>query len=901
MTPVPMRELLGKLRDWLRRDQLDAELSEELRFHRQRLERDALAAGAAIDDARRLAAHRIGNDAAVRESTRDEWSVMSLDQLQQDLRQAVRGLARAPGFTATVIITLALGIGANAAMFGVVDRLMFRPLAYLRDPGSVRGLYWQTQDRGKTRTAGSMYYTSYVNMQKLSTSFSQLAGYADFNVAVGDGKSARERRITTVSASFFPFFDAQPALGRFFRPDEDVVPRGADVAVLSYAFWQSEFGGRDVRGERLQIGDFRATIIGVAPRGFNGVNDGSPPAAFVPITTFAGSQPTNDAKTYYTRYQWGWMSVLVRLKPGVTIARAEADATQAFRQMWVDASADDPGNPPVEVARPRVVVSAVRPGAGPSPALTARTALWVSGVAMIVLLIAAANVGNLFLARALRRHRETAVRLALGVSRARLVRQWVTESLLVALVGGTAALLVAQWAGAAIRGILMPAANDSETVFTDWRTIGVTLTLTILTGTVVGMIPALMAGRGDLAGAFRGGARGGHAHGGRLRASLLIVQATLSVALLVGAALFVRSLSAVEALPMGYNADPVLFVRRVIRGNEFTDSTQLALRRTLLVAAQSLPNVESAAWVSSAPFLSTSTKDLFVEGIDSVGRLGSFSYQATTSEYFRTMQTRIIRGRPFTKDDGAGSASVAVISESMARALWPTQDAIGRCFRMAKPTAPCVTVVGVAEDMVQRAITGTERFHYYIPSDQYAGSWGNGLLLRMRGDPALAVEGVRAALQRVIPGTSYVTVRPLREVVSNARVSWRMGATLFVAFGILALVVAAVGLYGVIGYNVAQRMHELGVRIALGAQRNDIVRLVVAQSVAFALAGVALGLMVVWVSSRWMQPLLFHQSARDPLVYGAVGLGMLVVAVAAATVPALRAARADPNTALRLE
>jgi predicted permease len=829
------------------------------------------------------------------------WSIPSLEHFLQDVRYAVRGLRRSPGFAATVITTLGLGIGANAAMFNVVDRLMFRPLAYLRDPSTVHRVYFQWKDHDANITGMSTYYARYLDLARWTTSFSQLTVFSERDVAVGDGEASRERRIGAVSASFFTFFDARPTLGRFFVADEDVIPRGADVAVLSHAFWQSDFGSRDVRGEQLRVGDIRATIIGVAPPGFNGVNDANPPVVYVPITTYAASTGTTDSRTYVSRYQWGWVHVIVRRKPGVTRELAERDASQAFRRSYQAGRADDPGYPAVESAQPHVAISSVRPGAGPDPALEARTALWVSVVAAIVLIIACANVANLFLARALRRQRETAVRLALGVSRSRLVMQSVMASLVLSLLGAGTALLVAQWAGAAIRQMLVATNARSVPVFADWRTLVVTIGVAIATGTLVGLVPPLASGRGDLARALRGGARGGVSDGARLRTSLLVVQATLSVVLLIGAALFVKSLDAVKRMPMGYDAEHVLLVNRVIARSAFNDTTQRALRGALMSEAQSLPSVESAAWVSSAPFVSTSNTTLFVAGIDSVARLGTFTYQATTPEYFRVMGTRILRGRGLEAADRAPAPNVAVVSESMAKVLWPGKDAIGECFRMRSDTVPCTTVVGIAEDMVQRDIGGSQRFHYYLSIDQYTRNWGNGMVLRLRGDPVLEAENVRKALQRVMPGTSYLTVQPLREIVYNAQRSWRLGATMFAAFGVLALVVAAVGLYGVIGYNVEQRSHELGVRVALGAQRPDILRLVVGQSVRFAIVGVSLGMLVAVWASHWIQPLLFRQSATDGVTYGAVAGTMLVVALAASALPAIRASGADPNAALRSE
>jgi predicted permease len=786
-------------------------------------------------------------------------------------------------------------------MFDVVDRLMFRPLSYLRDPGSVRRIYWQLDTRGTTRTTQTTYYTRYLDLRRWTHSFSQLAAFSERNLAVGDGELARERRVGAVSASFFEFFNARPALGRFFTADEDVTPRGADVAVLSYALWQSEFGGRDVRGEVLRVGDIRATIIGVAPAGFDGVNDANPPVVYVPITTYAASGGNDDAKRYYTHYEWGWVNVMVRLVPGVSVDVAESDATQAFRRSYLASAALDPTSPPIESARPHVAVSAVRPGAGPQPALEARTALWVSVVAAIVLVIACANVANLFLARSLRRRRETVVRLALGVSRGRLVMQAMTESLVLSLLGAAAALLIAQWAGAAIRTLLVTPIGPSPSVFMDSRTVGLTIVLAATAGVLVGFITAISSGRGDLSQTLRGGVRGGVAERARLRAGLLVTQAALSVVLLIGAALFVRSLQTVKSMRIGYDADRVLLVNRVIQRDALNDSTQRLLRTRLLETARALPDVESAAWVSSAPFVSTSSTRLYVAGIDSVDALGSFSYQATTADYFRTMGTRILRGRPLLADDRAGAPNVAVVSESMARTLWPGQDALGKCFRMREVTAPCLTVVGIAEDMVQRDLAGTQQLHYYVSIDQYTRTWGNGLVLRVRGDPAAKAESIRKALQRVMPGTSYVIAQPLAGIVADAQRSWRLGATMFVAFGFLALAVAAIGLYGVINYNVTQRMHELGVRVALGAQQADVVRMVTSQGVRLALVGAAAGAALALASGRWLQPLLFRQSATDPWIFGGVSAVMVVVALMASLIPAIRASRADPITALRTE
>jgi putative ABC transport system permease protein len=824
-----------------------------------------------------------------------------LDELTHDVRFAFRTLRKSRGFAATVILTLALGIGANAAMFGVVDRLMFRPYAYLRDPSTVHRVYLRATYRGTTSTSWHTEYARYLDLKRWSRSFDEWSGFATRPMAVGVGDASRERQVAAVNATFFRFFDAPPALGRYFVAAEDTTPRGADVAVLGYGFWKSEFGGRNVLGEVLQVGNIPATIVGVAPEGFAGVDDANPPVVYIPITTYAGSQPTERTNPkYYTRYNWGWLEMMVRRKPGVTVEQASRDLSQAYVRSWNAEREIEPTTTPVEIAKPNAIAGAMKLGAGPDPSLEARTALWVTGVAAIVLLIACANVANLFLARALRRQREIAVRLALGVSRRRLMMQTLTESLVLSLIGSAAGLLVAQWGGLAIRRLLISSEGASLDVVTDWRTLGVAVGAAMVAGLLTGLAPALLSGRGDLARALKAGPREGTYHRSRTRVTLLVLQGALSVVLLVGAGLFVRSLGNVKAMRMGYDAEPLLLVTRNMRGMDLSDSARAQLGRTLLATAQEIPGVESATWVSSVPFWSTSSTGLYVTGIDSVRKLGRFTYQTATTDYFTTMGTRILRGRGFTEADRANAPKISVVSESMAKVLWPGKDALGQCMRVRADTMPCTTVVGIAEDMVQGDLTSDKKYQYYLPLEQASPS-GGFVMLRMRGDPAAQQEAVRKAMQRVMPGQSYVTTKPFIEIVDEQRRSWQLGATMFVAFGVLALVVAAVGLYGVIGYNVTQRMHELGVRVALGAQARDILGLVVGQGVRFALAGVALGTLLAYAASRWLEPLLFRQSARDPVVYTAVGTVLVLVALAASGAPAVRASRADPNSALRSE
>jgi putative ABC transport system permease protein len=889
-----MREWLTRLIDWFRRDKLEAELRDEIRFHHSALERDAHETDPV--SARR----RLGNTTRAIEDSRERWSIPWLDQLQQDVRYAVRSLRRSPGFSLGVIATLALGIGANAAMFGVVDRLMYRPYPMLRDPSTVHRVYLRYMERDAVRTTFSFEYARYLDFQKWTNSFSEFAAFAPMRRAVGSSQATRERGIAAVSASFFDFFNARPVLGRFFTRDEDVTPRGAPVVVLTHSFWQSEFGGRDVIGKPLLIDRLTYTIIGVAPPGFEGVNEGPPRSAFIPITTYAGSQEGRDGREYYTHYNWGWMQMMVRRRPNVNLTAASTDLTTAYIRSWNAERPLFPQLPPVEIAKPHAIVGPLKTSAGPDPSLENRTALWVTGVTVIVLLIACANVANLFLGRGLRRRREVALRLALGVSRRRLAVQTMTESVVLALVGCALGILIAQTGGQTLSRQFLPEGQPFS-LLGDWRTLMVAVGAALFAAMLTGIVPALLATKADLATSLKAGAREGTYHRSRTRTALLIAQGALSVALLVGAGLFVRSLNRVRDMRLGYDADRILLVRRDFRGVSLNDTATVALQRRLLETAQSLPGVVGAATVSSVPFWSHSSTNFFVAGIDSVRRLGRFTYQVGSADYFATTGTRILRGRPFGAEDRAGAPPVVVVSQSMGNVLWPGRDALGQCIRVGADTMPCRTVIGIAEDAVQMSFTDEQRFRYYLPLEQFRPSSGSFLMVRTRGDPAALAEGVRQALQGLMPGEGFITAWPLDEVIRAPRRSWEIGATLFVAFGGLALLVAAIGLYAVIGYNVTQRMHEIGVRIALGAQTRDVVRLVVGQGMGFAVAGAVLGGILAYLAARWVQPLLFQQSARDPFVFLTVGGILVMVAIAASSVPAFRATRADPNSTLRTE
>ncbi len=893
-------DLRYRARAVFRRSAVEQELDDELRFHLDQAAARYRADGLPTDEAMRRAKVEFGGVEVVKEESRDGRGVALLEQGAQDLRYALRALRRNPGFTLAVILTLGLGIGINAAMFGIVDRLLFRTPPFLREPDQVHRVYLQNLDRGELQTETTLQYTRYLDLREWATAFSDMAGYSVRSLPVGTGTDARERPVATVSATLFDFFDAKPVLGRFFTAQEYTVPVGAMVGVLSHGFWQSHYGGRtDVVGQELRIGTGTYTIIGVAPRGFVGIADEAPPALFVPITAYAGTfRAGSNLSNYYTRYNWGWMQVLARRKPGVSLAEANASLGQAYRQSWDKEQSLSP-NTPAEIARPSGVAGPVQAERGPRQSTVTKVAGWVSGVALVVLLIACANVANLMLARAVRRRREIALRLALGVSRSRLFRQLLTESMLLAGCGALVGLLMAEWGGAVLTALFLPNVPGTG-AFTDPRTIAFALLLATLAGGLTGLAPLLQARRTDLVESLKSGARDGGYRRSRGRTTLLLLQAALSVVLLVGAGLFVLSLGKVRSLRLGYDVDPVLYIYPEQRGARLSDEEAAALKQRLVEAARAVPGIESAALGLTVPFWDTWSQGFHVAGIDSVDRLGSFTLQAGSPEYFATIGTRVLKGRGISAEDRENSPLVVMVSQTMAATLWPGQEPLGQCMRMNADTAPCTTVVGVTEDIRQNSLTDDDGLNYYLPITQFQPNAAV-VFARARGNAEDLKELVRRTLQPLMPGDGYVNVTAMREIVGPRMASWELGATMFVAFGGLALVLAAIGLYGVIAYDVAQRTHELGVRIALGARVGSVVRLVVGDGVRIALLGVVIGSLLALAAASWIAPLLFDQSPRDPRVFAIVGGVLLAVAALASALPAMRAARVNPNVALRTE
>ena len=880
-------------------------IDDELQFHFEMTVRHYVTKGMSDADARREAERRFGDVertrqrlAAIDRSRAEQvrraewWSAVA-----QDFRYAARGLRATPGFTLVVVLTLALGIGANATMFGIIDRLLLRPPAFLADAAHTNVVYYGRTFSGVENLSANMSYTRYLDMMKSTKSFSDFAAFFYFNLAVGTGEETTERQVGMVSASFWKFFDAPPAVGRYFGTAEDHIPEGSTVAVLGYSYWQSHYGGNtDVLGKTISLGSRTYTIIGVAPRGFVGmVPLGA--VAFIPITTgvydlFGGLTATERTR-WYTTYNMNWMKMLVRRKPGVGIDAANVDLTRAYRLSYLN----QPRATPIAIARPRAIAASVLTERGPNQGSDSKVATWLGGVAAIVLLIACANVANLLLARAFRRRREIAVRVALGVGRGRLLVQLLTESMLLALLGAGAALVVARWGGAIVRSAILP---DVEwpSIVADSRMLMFTTGAAILVGLLTGIAPALLARRTDVAASLKAGAREGTYHRSRLRTSLLIVQGALSLVLLVGAGLFVRSLRNVHALDFGYDGRHLLYVSVEMRGLTLDSTAAIGLRHALLDRANGIPGVENAAQTVAVPFWMSWSQDLFTQSRDSIQ--GEYLFNTVSPRYFTTMGTRLVRGRSFADADRVGAPPVVIVSQAMANKIWPKADPLGQCLRIGADTMPCSTVVGVAENIVDRNLADPPGQQYYAPIMQKNGD-GGGLFIRTRDDAKSMVSTVRRELQHAMPGSSYVSVTPLQKILDGEVRSWNLGAMMFALFGGLALLLAAIGLYSVIAYNVTQRSHELGVRIALGAQSAQVLRLVITSGLQVAAAGIAIGATIALVAGKFIAPLLYHVSPKDPLIYGIAATTLLGVAVLASFLPALRATRVDPNVALRAD
>jgi predicted permease len=878
------------------------DVDDEIRFHIDSRVAELVASGTSLDIARETAAREFGSVTEARAElasvdqrrlTRDRrqgwW-----ETLGQDLAYSARSLRSQPGFALVVILVLALGIGANVTMFGVIDRLLLRAPAFVTDPARVVSFGMARGHDRSTRTQKVLSFPIYRDMLSATQAFEHVAAYSPNDMAFGRGREARELRGMRVSANYFTTLDVHPLAGRFFLPEDDGNPIAPRVLVIGHGFWQRQFqGSRSAIGKSLTIGDDEYTIVGVAPDGFTGVTN-APVDAWVPLTA---NVTTQEYASWLRSRQAYWLRIVGRLRPGVTSEQAEAAATALLR-----AGDERAGMAPRDqAAAPDVRLVSVLPRDARANTPDAKVAVLLGAVSILVLLIACANVANLQLARGIARQREVAVRIALGIERARLVRQLVSETVLLALAAGAAAVVVAIWGGGIVRRVILT--SEMANVRTvDPRLIVYTAAAAIIAGIVSGLLPALQASRPAVADALRAGARAGGPVRSRTRAVLLVVQASLTVVFLVGATLFVRSLQRIQALPLGMEPHRVVVVSARTSGMRITSAETSALYARLLDAARAAPGVEHAAVGIGLPFASSWAEEVKVPGRDSVPltREGGPYFNAVTSDFFSTVGTRILRGRGFTEADRGTSPRVVVVNQTLASLWWPNEDAIGRCLKVGGDTMPCAEVVGVAENARRQTLIEDPAVQFFVPLDQ-APRWADArvMFVRPAGDAAKAVESLRRELQTRLPDAPFIEVSQLDDLVNPQMRAWRLGATAFGAFGLLAVVVAALGLYSVLAYDVSRRIRELGIRVALGAGRGDIGRMVMGRAVRVAVMGALIGFGIVIAAGPTVRPLLFQTSAREPVAFVMAAGILFAVALLAAIVPTRRASRVDPIIALR--
>jgi len=816
-----------------------------------------------------------------------------MDTLLADLRYALRTLARSPGLTLAAVLTLGLGIGANTAMFGVVDRLFFRPPAHVRDPDRVARIYvTTTMPSYGTNTMPIGTYPRYEDFRDHARSFTAVAAYGAGRFSLGLGPQAERVTGRLVTASFFSLLGVRPELGRFFGADEDSVGRAAHVAVLSWEFWRRRFGAdHAVLGKALQLGRNAYTVIGVTPQGFAGI-DLDVPDLWVPLTA-AASQVMGPG-ALGPRYFW-LSGVIARLRSGVNPVQAAAEATGIYRSRFVQ-SGDSSGT---------VSLGSEHEALGPNVSSDTKLSVWLAATCGLVLLIACANVANLLLARAVQRKREIGVRVALGASRGRLARQLLAESAVLTALGAVAALLITLWLGPVLSYSLLSDANTTAGL--DTRVLLFATVAAFLTAMLAGLAPVHHAAAVNLSQALKTGEREGTFQRSRVRTGLLVCQIALTLVLLTGAGLFVSSLRHVEGLRLGFDADRLIVASVDLQRLGYKRAAVNGLYEQMRDRVKGVPGVKGASLAIGSPFGWGFAMSLDVPGLDSLPqvRSGGPYLAAVTPDYFRTMGTALRRGRTFAPTDLVGSQRVAVVNETMARLLWRSENPIGKCLKIGdKNRAPCTEVIGVVEDARLNQLTDDVVVQYFIPlaqADSVMGSPVTALLVRTEGDAEPLVGAVLREIQSTSAELPYPSVDPMPRLFTQQVRPWRLGSLLLSLFAALGLLLAGVGLYGVLSYVVSQRTQEMGIRIALGAGRREIVELVMGQALRITGWGVVLGVAGALAMGRAIASLLYGVTPHDPLVLFLVIVILAAVAAVASYLPARRATRVDPMVALRYE
>jgi len=890
-----LNDLLFRLRSLLQRKTAEAELDAELRFHLEQQMEKQVRSGMTPADAARQTRLCFGGVDQVKEECRDARGVHFLETLLQDVRYSLRTLAKSPGFAAIAVLTLSIGIGANTAIFSMVDWLMLRPLP-VRDPGQLAYLVVQ-QANGSYVNGFS--YPNFDDIRAQTTSiFSSMAAVQPFQM---DGLSVdgKTSPIWTnyVAGDFFGMLGIQPALGRFILASEGKPAAADPVLVISYSYWQAHFGADPaIVGKKAAVNGRPVTIIGVAPKGFRGALAILDTQGYLPL----GMAPGVGEKPGYLsdRREQIELLVVARLKPGVTPARAQTVLNTVARRLAQQYPKTDDWK-----SMRAATLGAAPPSASPGNPLTSVAAIFLS-LAGLVLLLACVNIAGLALVQGGMRSREMAVRSALGAARSRLLRQLLTDSLLLALLGCAGGIA----AGMATSRVLsaLPLGSAIPVVLNfgfSWRVFAYAVACALATAIAIGVVPAVRGSRLHLSDVLHQSSRSFTAGRQKLRSALIVAEVSGSLMLLVVAGLFVRSLGMVQHVDLGFDPGRVLNLSmdpheagyNPVRGRAFFDG--------LLARVRQMGGVQSASVAATVPMgLYSYGSMLTIEGSQpAANRVPAAGYNAVSPGYFATMRIPLLRGRDFLDADNPGSARVAVINQAMANEDWPGQDPIGRRFVLREDPDHTVEVVGIVKNSRTGSIADTIGPYFYLP---FAQKYLQPATLHIRSvadDPLSLARPLLQTIRSLEPAMPVFDVQSMRSALEtlNGLLMFKIGAWLAGALGFLGLLLAIVGVYGVVSYSATQRTHEIGIRMALGARPGAILKMMFRQGLVLVAAGVIVGLMLAAAAARSVASLLVGVAPLDPVTFAGASLLLALIALGACYIPARRATRVDPLVSLR--
>ncbi len=824
-----------------------------------------------------------------------------MDTFWQDLRYALRMLRKNRGFSAVAILSLALGIGANTTIFTVINAVLLNPLP-VRDISNLVDI--STVDTKTAITGGNVAKLpiSYPNFKDYRDHNNVLSGTASYSFAgltlSGKGEPQQFTALL-VSAGYFDVLGVKPILGRTFFPDEDQIPGGNTVAVLSYSLWARQFGSDPhIIGQTITLNAVGYTVIGVTPPNFKGTLSFLPnEIIWIPVSMNQQAL-SGPLKNFFNDRRALFLFALGRLKPGVTREQAQAALKTIASSLEKEYPKDNQGR---SVVLTPLADAAVGVNQHSQFALAGGMLMAIVG---LVLLIACVNLANLLLAQAAKREKEMSVRAALGASSRRLMRQVLTESMVLALLGGLLGLVLAYW-GRDILWSVRPAflAQSSIDLSLDGRVLGFTLGISLLTGVLFGLVPAIRVARPDLIENLKVGGRGGTLGWSRskLRSLLVVSEVALALVALIGAGLFVRSMNYAQQLDPGFESKNLFVVNFDLASQQYTPEHGQQYYRDAIEKAQASPGVQAATIASNPPLGGGFGRTVFREGAQQVpGKHGSLvTLDVISNNYFQTLRIPLLHGREFTDSDREKTTQVAIINEAMARHFWPNEEALGKRFNFFGEEQ-LREVVGIVRDTTVNAVGEDPVPLVYLPLLQNYSPNAT-LQVRTSGNPNVVLGTVRAQVQSIDRNLALTNIQTVGQILSDGLWAARMGAALLTLFALLALILASIGIYGVMAYSVSQRTQEVGIRMALGAQPGDVFKLVIGQGMILAAIGMAAGLAAALLLTRVLSSLLFGVSPYDPVTFCGVTVLLGLVALLACYVPAHRATRIDPLVALRYE